>query len=987
MTENNITQIRYPETPFDQLMQKRIHNVLLLCSTYDAFALEEDGRIEEQLYNEYISYNLHHPPRIIQTSNTDEALQLLNQNYVDLIILMLNVGGESNVFEFAKNVKLKYPQKPIVLLTPFSREASIRLKNEDLSGFDNVFCWLGHVEIFLAIIKVFEDKMNAPYDVDIVGVQAILLVEDSIRYSSEFLSNMYNIVLTQARKFMQEGLNRHKQMLQMRGRPKILFANNYDDAVELYEKYKHKLLGIVSDMKYKRHGVMDPFAGVKFLSKVKADNKLIPTLLQSSDESNRLKAKEINAGFLWKYSKALHKELKDYMNEYFAFGAFTFRDPDTKEIIARAENLQILHSMIKQIPDNSLYYHMSRHHFSKWLNARSLFPLAEYFKSIDVKEFKDIHIARKFIDVAMAEYRKSKSRGIIAKFNTQNYDELTKFSRIGEGYIGGKARGLAFLDLLIKKNPELDSFEGVRVGIPQTVVLSTEIFDLFIEQNNLYSIGYSDSSNEEILNRFIEARLPEMCVESIRAFLEHNNNPIVIRSSSVLEDSHYQPFAGVYSTYMVSNSAPSLDINLEQVLQAVKSVYASVFFKETKAYMAATSNLIDEEKMGIVLQEVCGTKYGDRFYPTFSGVARSVNFYPIEHEKMEEGVVNVALGLGKHVVEGKKSLRFSPMHPTKILQLSSPEIALRESQKTFYSVDLDYKSFVPSPDEGINISELSIREAEKDESIYDISSVYDYANNILQEGKMYKGKRLITFANILKYKTFPLTEILNSVLKICRDAMHNNVEIEFAVDLKNNERKEAVFTLLQVRPIVKESLNLNVDVDNVKKEDTLISSNSALGNGIVEGIFDIVYIRPESFDSVNNTKIVPVIEDLNGKFVAQKKNYILVGPGRWGSSDSWLGIPVKWSQISNARLIVEAGLPDYIIDPSQGTHFFQNLTSFNVGYYTINPYRNDGWFDLEYLNSLPAVYEDKFLRHICFDKHLVIKIDGRTSKGVLLKPE
>lgn len=976
----------FPDTPFDMLMRKRIHKVLLLCSSYDAFALEEDGRIEEQLFNEYISHNLSHPPRIIQTSNSTEAIKILNNTYIDLVITMLNVGTNQDAFEFAKEIKSKFPHKPIVVLTPFSREVTLRIEKEDLSAIDYVFSWLGHADILLAIIKLIEDNMNAAQDIEIAGVQAILLVEDSIRYYSGYLTNMYKIVLTQARKFMSEGLNKHRQMLQMRGRPKILLATNYNQAMELYDKYKDHLLGIISDTKYKRNGIMDPEAGIKFLRKVKQETKFIPTLLQSSDASNYIKAKELNAGFLYKYSENLTKELRDFMNEYFAFGSFRFRNPVTKELVCEAENLKELHSIIYTIPDDSLLYHVQRNHLSKWLNARALFPVANFLRNVKIEDFKNLHELRVFIDKAFLTYRKNKSRGIISKFDKNKYDSLTKFARIGEGYIGGKARGLAFLDSLIKKYPELDNFEGVQVRIPQTVVLSTEIFDMFIDDNDLYEIAYSNQSNEEILEKFLSVDLPDFVVENIRVFLSIAKNPIAVRSSSVLEDSYYQPFAGVYSTYMVSNSAEEPEINLEQVLRAIKGVFASVFYKETKAYMNATSNVIDEEKMGVVLQEVCGTKYGTRFYPTFSGVARSVNFYPIELEKPEDGVVSVALGLGKHIVEGKKSLRFSPKYPTKILQLSSPEMALNETQKNFYALDLEYDSFKSSTDDGVNIKTFTVRDAEADGSIADISSVFDFHDNILKEGNMYKGKRLITFANVLKYNTFPIAEIIQTVLRICEIEMNNPVEIEFAVNLNTPNKEDREFSLLQIRPIVKENFNFGGIPDDLDKNDTIIISDSALGNGIVENVCDIVYVKPQKFDSTNNQLIVPIIEKLNEKFVQQNRNYILLGPGRWGSSDPWLGIPVKWAHISQARVIVEAGLTDYMVEPSQGTHFFQNLTSFRVGYFTINPYKKDGFFDLDFIESQDVVYEDEFVRHVRFNQELLIKVDGKKSMGVVYKP-
>jgi len=980
------SSFRFTETPFNLLMHNRIHQVLLITSEYDAFTLEEDGRIEEQLFNEYISLNLHHPPRIINARTAKEALKILNSTYIDLIVTMINIGDKQDVFEFAKSIKEIYPTKPIVVLTPFSREVTLRLSHEDLSSIDYVFSWLGHADIMLAIIKLIEDKMNVDDDIRQAGVQCILLVEDSIRYYSSYLPNMYKITLQQAKVFMQEGLNEHRQMQRMRGRPKILLARNYEQAEELYEKYKNNLLGIISDTKYPRNGELDSLAGVKFFQKVKEDDKFIPLLLQSSNQDNRKHAEELGVGFLHKYSESLSRELRDFMNEYFAFGAFRFINPQTGQTIAKAEDLHALYKRIDEISNESFEYHITRNHLSKWLNARALFPIAELFRHVAREDFSSINQVKEFVKNAIVSYRKSTSRGIIAKFNKDNYDETLIFSRIGDGYIGGKARGLAFLDVIIKKNRELENYKGVTIRIPRTVVLSTEIFDRFLEHNSLYSIALSNEPDEKILNAFISASLPNDVIQDLKEFLKVASNPIAVRSSSLLEDSHYQPFAGVYSTYMIPNSHHKDELNLLHLQLAVKSVYASVYFRETKAYMSATSNVIDEEKMAIVLQEVCGTQYNERFYPSFSGVLRSINFYPIELEKPEDGIVTVALGLGKHIVEGKQALRFSPKYPKKILQLSSPAHALNDTQKTFEALDLNPDKFSASIDEGINIKTFTIKDAENDGSISNIASVYDLSDNVIKEGSIYKGKRIITFSNILKHDNFPLADILQKIMRICSEAMNSAVEIEFAVDLTLTKNKYPIFNLLQIRPIAEQTPDQRVDLDNIENKDTIISSNSALGDGIIREIYDIVYVKPETFNSANNLKIVDFIDELNRKFAAEKRNYILIGPGRWGSSDSWLGIPVKWANISSARLIIESGLENYRIDPSQGTHFFQNLTSFRVGYFTINPYKKDGFYDIDFLSKQPTVYENEFIRHVKFEEEIVIKIDGKKSKGVVMKP-
>ncbi len=978
--------IHFSETPFDSLMQQRIHRVLIVCSEYDAFNLEVDGRIEEQIFNEYVSLNLRYPPRIMHADTAENALRMMQKNYIDLVITMLNVGEKFDAFQFAKIVKNKYPGKPVVILTPFSREVSLMLSHEDLSAVDYVFSWLGSADILLAVIKLLEDKMNVDKDIR-AGVQVIMLVEDSVRYYSGYLTNMYKILLVQSKKFMKEGLNEHQQMRRMRGRPKILLAKNYEEASEIYQKYKNNILGIISDTKFPRNGRIDPDAGIRFFKKVKKDNKYLPLLLQSSDIKNKKRAKELKTGFIHKYSENLAQDLKYFMNRYFAFGAFEFINPETKQVIRKAQNLKEVQQCIKEIPDESFKYHIARNHISKWLYARALFPLADFMVGVTLEDFKDDLIQiRNFIYNNITNFRKFQSRGVIAEFDKKYYDDALIFSRIGKGSIGGKARGLAFLDSLIKKHIELEKYENVIIKIPRTVVISTEIFDNFMEDNNLYPFALANNSNEAILEKFVNSKIREEIKEDLRIFLRNVKQPIAVRSSSVLEDSHYQPFAGVFSTYMLANLFDE-ETNLQQLLTAVKSVYASVFYKETKAYMKATKNLIDEEKMGVVLQEVCGTKFENRFYPTFSGVIRSVNFYPIEDEKTEEGIVNVALGLGKYIVEGKQTLRFSPAHPKKIIQLSSPESALRETQKTFFALDLNPESFKASVDDSINYKLYRIKQAEKDGSIDEISSVYDFQDNVLKEGKMYEGKRIITFANILKYNSFPLSDIIKDIMKICEQAMNNPVEIEFAVNLNPANSRYRFFNLLQIRPIVEGIIEDDIDFSNVDINDSVLYSEKVLGHGIIKGIKDIVYVKPEKFDSFNNQKMVGIIENINNKLAEQNLNYVLIGPGRWGASDPWLGIPVVWSQISAARVIVESGLENYRIEPSQGTHFFQNLTSFKVGYFTVNPYINDGFWNINFLNSFPAVYEDDFIRHIRFENEALIKIDGKKSKGIILKPK
>lgn len=974
---------RFSETPFSKLMQKRIHKVLLVSSVYDAFLLEEDGRIDEQIFNEYVALNLRYPPQFIKVTSAKSAMKTLKKDKIDLVITMLSVDGEGP-FALAKEIKTIYPDKPLVVLTPFLREVSIKIRNEDLSYIDYVFSWLGNCDILLAIIKLIEDRMNADYDILKGGVQSIILVENSKRFYSSYLPIIYKIIFQQSKEFMSEGLNEHQKMLRMRGRPKILLATNYEDATEYYEKYETNLLGVISDVSYNREGKKDKKAGIKLAQQIKSKDPYMPVLLQSAELENRAVAKKIKVGFLHKMSNSLTFELRNFIREYFAFGDFVFVNPQTGNEIMRVSDLKELQHKLFQIPDASLVYHLKRNHLSKWLNARALFPIAEFLRYLSLDDFGDLFHARKFIFDTIANFRLSKGRGVIAKFYREKFDEYLNFARIGDGSIGGKARGLAFLDSLIKRNWILDKYENVLITIPRTVVIATDVFDEFMEENNLYRIALQDVSDKEILDAFLSGRIPVRVHKDLYAFLSVVTGPVAIRSSSLLEDSHYQPFAGIYSTYMIPKVQDPQHM-MEMLANAVKSVYASVFFKDSKSYMKATSNVIDEEKMGVVLQEVCGQKHENRFYPTISGVARSINFYPIKPEKSQDGIANIAFGLGKFIVDGGLSLRFSPKFPKKILQLSSAKMALTETQKFFYALDLSPDKFHPCVKDDVNIQKLKIKTAENDSGFKHVVSTYDFQNDILRDGGIYEGKKLITFANILKYNTFPLAEILQEILAVGHKEMNNPIEIEFAVDISPKPGNLSHFYILQIRPIVENTEDFSEDLSKIKNEDTIIKCKHALGNGIIDHIQDIVYVKPEAFDAAKTPEIAQTIGKINDTFIETKKNYILIGPGRWGTSDPWLGIPVKWPQISAARLIVESGMENYRIDPSQGTHFFQNLTAFKVGYFTISPYIQDGYYDLDYLNSFEAKYEDQYIRHICFPKPLTIKISGKKSIGVLMK--
>ncbi|MDR0749594.1 MAG: phosphoenolpyruvate synthase [Tannerellaceae bacterium] len=974
----------FKDTSFANLMNKRIYNVLLIATKYDAFMLEDDGRVDEQIFNEYTALSLRYPPRFTQATTEEEALDELQGRNFELIICMPNMDNR-DIFAAAKEIKKRYPNIPIVVLTPFSKEVSKRVAYEDLSVIDYVFSWLGNSELLLAIIKLIEDKMNAPDDTESVGVQIILLVEDSVRFYSSALPYLYKFVLVQSQEFSKEALNDHQRTLRMRGRPKIKLARTYEEAVRIFDRYKDHILGIISDMSFMREGRKDPYAGYKFGRYVRKSGLVIPFVMESSDASNKVYADELGTSFIDKNSKSYPQDLRKKIMRHFGFGDFVILNPKTREEIMCIKDLKDLQKKIFEIPDDSLVYHLSRNHFSRFFYSRAMFPPAEVLKHVDVIDYKDMDEARQLIFDLIVQYRRMKNSGVVAIYQKERFDEYSNFARIGNGSLGGKGRGLAFIGAMVKRSTELGR-ENFAVTIPKTVVICSDIFDEFMESNELYPLALGEPDDDTILKYFLRASLPSMLIEDLMAFFDVVKGPVAVRSSSLLEDSHYQPFAGIYSTYMVPKNPDKYEM-LHTVSDAIKAVYASVFYKDSKAYMTATSNLIDQEKMSIVLQEVVGSQYNSHFYPTMSGVARSLNFYPIGNEKAEDGIVNLALGLGKYIVDGGVTLRFSPRHPHNILQMSTLEFALRETQTRFYALDLENMASQFSIDDSFNLLRLSVKEADADGSLKYIVSTYDPYDQIIRDGYYPGGRKIISFANILQHDVFPLAETLDKVLRTGQTEMGRPVEIEFAVNIDPNHSEKATFYLLQIRPIVDNKELMEEDLTATKPEDTIISSDSVLGHGIVSNVYDIIYVKEESFNSANNQLIAREIEKINKEFTGKNAGYVLVGPGRWGSSDHWLGIPVKWPHICQARVIVESGLENYRIDPSQGTHFFQNLTSFGVGYFTINPFKEDGWYDREFLNAQPAVQETDYLRHVRFDTPLVIKMDGKKSLGVIMKPE
>ncbi len=989
MTEKLASDSYLKDTAFRNLMQRRIFNVLLVATPYDAFMLEEDGRLEEQIYFEYTSLNLSSPPRITQVATYDEAIVELTQKRYDLVIAMPGVDI-SETFVRARAIKELYPDIAYVVLTPFSREVSRRLAKEDFTGVDYVFSWLGNVDLIVAIIKLLEDFMNVENDVDQVGVQLIMLVEDSVRFYSSILPTLYRFLLKQSRDFSTEALNEHEQMLRMRGRPKVMLARNYEEAMSIYERYGEKMLGVITDVSFAREGEKDSKAGLKLAQELRNRNRNLPIIIQSSEVQNAEFVKDFEATFLDKNSKKLPVDLELAILNNFGFGDFIIRNPQTGEEIDRIKDLRGLQKRIFSIPTDSLFYHANRDDISRWLYSRALFPIAEVMKGQrfdDISQEKNI---RQLVFDAIVKYRKMKNRGVVAVFKRDRFDRYSNFARIGEGSLGGKGRGLAFIDNIIKQNPEFDNFDGVSVHIPRTVVLCTDIFDEFMKENNLYPQALSSCSDEEILAKFLEARLPRRLAYDFFALFDVVEGPLAIRSSSLLEDSHYQPFAGIYSTYMI----PRLDDRremLKQLSDAIKGVYASVFFADSKAYMAATSNVIDQEKMAVIIQEVVGEVHGDYYFPSFSGVGRSLNYYPVNEERHEDGVCEIAVGLGKYIVDGGMSLRFSPKHPRNVLQTSTLDLALRDTQTSFYAINASNNVGEFKIDDGFNISRLRVQDAATQGWLKYMVSTYNPFDEMIVDNDLGKGRKVVTFANVLSHEVYPLAKLTDSMLRKGQLAMNRPVEIEFAGIINSPDRvtrgEKGKLYWLQIRPIVDKKEMLDEEIMRSDREKLLLYSNRALGHGMMDNITSVVFVKPESFSMSNNLQIATEIEKINRNFTEKEENYILIGIGRWGSSDNALGIPVKWPHISSARLIVELSMPGGYIEPSQGTHFFQNLTSFGVGYCTVDTNDEDIVFDRDYLASLPAEYESDNVRIVRFDTPLTVAINGKSGQCVVLKPE
>lgn len=956
-------------------MRSRIRKILMICSNYDAFALEEDGRIENQVRSEYRELNLSNPPKFIWANSSQQAREIVSsETEVDMIICMFN-EQDKGIFPFASELKEEGRGIPFVLLIHYSKAVRQRVLESPRPGVDFVFSWHGNADLILAIVKLLEDAANADNDVFEVGVKGILLVEDSIRYYSNYLPELYKIVLTQSREFLKESLNEDQKKYRKRSRPKIFLATCLEEALAYFRKYGRNLLGVISDVGMVVHKGDDPKtekldAGIDLVKVIREYDPLMPVLLQSSQGGLAKVAEELGVGFLKKYSSTLFLQLGDYMREEFGFGDFVFRDAGGVEC-GRAASLSQLERIINDIPDKVLVSNTSRNMFSKWLYARGLFNLAETFRAehhTDASEF------RSFLLDNIRRYHRSIGQGIITEFHKDSYEDYFWFSRVGDGSLGGKARGLAFLNHLIQKYSLTDKYEGLRISIPRTIVLTTDWFDKFILGNGLQYVIDSDLSDDEILSEFVASTLPEELAQNLKAFLATVDGPLAVRSSSKLEDSNYQPFAGVYATYMCP-PVENKDRMLRELGKAVKSVYASTYFRGSRNYIQASGNLLGEEKMAVIVQTICGTAHGNDFYPMMSGVGRSLNSYPIGAEKASDGVLNVAFGLGRTVVDGGRSLRVDPLHPKKILQLSNPRLSQRDTQNEMFVLDMSPAAFKISRNDGVNLRRIPVAEALDS---YDhpelVASTYDALDDRMVPGIGIRGARVISFDGIFQYDRLPLAKALSEVMSICRNELMSEVEIEFALDPDpSSAGREADLKLLQVRPVSSGTGSQTSSIEDAESSiaNKLIRSDSALGNGYFTESSRIVVIMPESFDKMKTALMAEEVSAINSGMIADGLTYFLVGPGRWGSSIPTLGVPVAWTDISAARMVVEYGIDGFRIDPSQGTHFFQNITSLGVGYLSVDQYAGSGMIDFEALGRLECVYDGQFVK--------VFKVDGLTG--------
>ena len=970
---------------FHNLMSYRIHDILLVSSMYDFYLFEEDGRLYELIRKEFQGLKLSNSPELVHVSSGKEALELVKKDdRFNLIITTLHVKDMS-AQKFAKHIRRSELDIPIALLG-FSNDELEKINSKiDSNVFDKVFMWQGDFRIIFGIIKYFEDKMNVSNDTRSVGVQVIILIEDSVRFYSLYLPIIYTEVVKQAQRLVSEGINLSHRFLKMRARPKIILCSTYEEAIKYYKKYEENILGIVSDFGFEKNGIQNNNAGLLLAKYVKKNNPDLPVLLQSNFESNREVANNIGASFLYKKSDTIIEDLKLFMNQQFSFGDFVFRLKNGKEV-ARASNLTELAERLGDIPDESITYHSAHNHFSNWLKARTDFWLAYQLHPRNANQYSSVTELRADLIKAIHNYNRERQRGIISDFDSRTFNKLSFFARIGGGSIGGKARGLGFFSSLLSNFNIASKFNDVEIFVPTTVVLATNIFDQFMEENDLTNFALKCEDDKKIKEAFLSAvKFPYSALKNLIKFLAIIKKPLAIRSSSLLEDSQGQPFAGVYETVMLPNNHSNPEIRLKQLIVAIKLVYASIYSQRAKHYIKVTSYHLEEEKMAVIIQEMVGAEHNQKFYPEISGVAKSYNFYPVKPMEAEDGIVLTAFGLGKTIVEGGSSLQFCPKYPKKIIHFSLVDDILEFSQKKYFAIDMNVKDETSFEEYEIILSH-DVHDADADGTLYRVGSTYSPQNNTIYDGTSRDGLKLFTLAPVLKYKTFPLPEILNTILKMGSWGMKNPVEIEFAVDLSVAKGELFKFAVLQMRPLVITTEQEELDVSKYDDTELICKSENILGNGSNNRIKDIIFIDINEFERSNSREEAKNVGYFNAKLVKNKREYLLVGIGRWGTLDPWLGIPISWEQISGAKAIVESNFKDFDVEPSQGSHFFQNMTSFKVGYFTVNSYREKGFIDWNWLQTQELFEQRGATKHIKLKEPIIIKINGRDNKGIIVKP-
>ncbi len=977
-------KFKYGEDNFHNLMQYRVKEILLISTFYDAYIFEHDSLMSEQIVGEYHHLNLTTVPRITSVPTGEDAINLLKEKHFDLVITTMRTG-DLNPFELSAHIKALQPNIPIILMLTVKSDISIIKRNRDrLENIENIFLWNGDSKLILAMIKYVEDKKNAPYDTENGLVKVILLVEDSINFMSIYLPLLYTEVMEQTQRLISSALNDNQKYNRMRKRPKVLVANNYEEGLCLAEKYKEHLLCVMSDMEFYRNDKLDSEAGINFLKAIKQKDPDMVCLLQSSELQNREKAESLGVTFLHKQSQFLLKDLRNFIVEKLGFGDLIFRNKDGKEIV-RAKKLFDFEKIIADLPEDVLINHTRQKDFSSWLVAHGEMLFAKNIKTIEPEDFGSYEDYKEYLIGQFREIRKTRNRGKILTLNPETLRQDGVVTRIASGSLGGKGRGLAFFNSFLVTTEFETRFKGVKIKVPHTAIIGTNGFNEFVSDNNLFDLRDCED-DEEIKKRFIAGKLSQKIRDRLRIYLEGVKGPIAVRSSGLLEDSQSQPFAGVYQTYMLANTEEDIEKRFEQLVCAVKLVYSSVFLTDTRKYIENLSYIIEEESMAVVIQEVVGNNYDNYYYPHLSGVAQSFNFYPTANMQNQDGVASIAVGLGQAVVEGEKNYRFCPAHPT-VNYLSDDEI-LKSTQTEFYAVDLGKKNADILKGEFETLARLNISKAEKHGNLYHLASVWDHDNHRIVDGLGTPGSRVVNFANILKHEVFPLAEIIKRVLNMAQIALGIPVEIEFAVDLTKNEAEDRIptFYLLQVRPMTVNSEDLMIDMDNIKDEEMLLYTEEGLGNGKIDDIYDIVYIDPEKFDKTMTIEMCAEIDKINTIMKEQNREYVLIGPGRWGTKDRFLGIPVLWSQISKAKIIVEVGLENFEIEPSQGTHFFHNVVALNIGYFNV-PYKKKkkSFIDWDYIKSLKAEKEYDYFTHVVSDKPFNVIMDGKNRRSLICK--